>query len=239
LEDKTGVLVVLLDDLDNFMAVSEIVMTLKQTLSMDSIRKTKILVGIASTSTSWQELTSIKKHHPISRYFMSRVELGPLNASELRETILKSLAGTGVSFSAEVITQVFEYTAGHPFEMQVLCNHLFKNQLSRRVEPVVWEKALQDALSDMGIAIFDYWLSQASAEEAKVLYAIARTEIPIFAKEIQAMAKAGKVKVSTRNITKYLQRLLEKKLVSKSGRGSYFIPDRMFRAFLRIRSNGK
>jgi len=237
LEDKTGVFTILLDDLDNFMAVSEIVMTLKQTLSMDSIRKTKILLGIAATPTMWQELTLVKKHHPLSRYFISRVELGPLSENELRDTILKSLSGTGVSFSKEVMARVFEYTQGHPFEMQVLCNHLFKHQLSRRVEFSVWDKALQDALNDMGIAIFDYWFSQASADEAKVLLAIAKRENSVTAKEIQDMAKAGTVKVSSRNIAKYLQRLVEKRLASKSGRGSYFIPDRMFSAYLRIRAN--
>ncbi len=121
---------ILLDDLDNFMSVPEIVMTLKQTLSMDSLRNTRILLGIASTPISWQELTSIKKHHPLSRYFLSRVELTLLSEGDLRETIFKSLAGTGVSFNTEVIGQIYEYTKGHPFEMQVLCNHLFNAALS-------------------------------------------------------------------------------------------------------------
>lgn len=237
LEEKTGALIILLDDLDNFIAVSEIVMTLKQTLSMESIRKTKILLGIASTPTNWLELTSIKKHHPLSRYFMSRIELGPLSEIEVHDTVLKSLSGTGVSFNKEIIARVFEYTGGHPFEMQVLCNHLFRNQLSRRVESAVWEKALQEALNDMGIAIFDYWFGQASGEEAKVLCTIAKAETPVSGKEIQQLAKAGKVMVSSSNITKYLQRLFEKQLINKSGRGSYFISDHMFRVYLRTRSN--
>lgn len=232
LRDKTEVFVILLDDLDNFMVVSEIVMTLKQTLSMDSIRKTKILVGIASTPTSWLELTSVQKHHPLSRYFLSRVELAPLNEGELRETVIKSLAGTGVSFNTDVITQVFEYTQGHPFEMQVLCYHLFNNQLSRRVDVDVWDKALQAALNDMGVAIFGHWFGQASGEEAKVLRVIAEAEGPMSAKQVSELASGGKVKISPRNVAKYLQRLVEKKLIFKSGRGSYTIPDQMFRVYV-------
>jgi len=237
LKDKTGVLVILLDDLDNFMAVPEFAMMLKATLSMDSLKEAKILVGITSTPTNWQKLTSMERHHPLSRFFLSRVELGPLSENELRETILKSLAGTGVSFSRDVIARVFEYTEGHPFEMQVLCYHLFNNQLSRRVDVDVWDKALEVTLNDMGIAIFDYWFGQASGEEAKVLRAVAEEETPVSAKKIHRLAESGKVSVSPRNAAKYLQRLVEKGLISKSGRGLYTVPDRMFGAYVRTRSD--
>ncbi len=233
LEEHTDVLVVLLDDLENLMTVSEIVMTLKQTLSMDVIVKTKILVGMTSTPSSWLELTSVKKHHPLSRYFLSRVELHVLNENELQETILKSLMGTGISFCPDVIKRVYDYTFGHPFEMQVLCNHLFNNQLSRRVDLAVWDKALQTALSDMGIAVFDNWFDQASDEEAKVLLLIAMDEVAVSTGKIQEMAKTEKIKVDSKSITKYLQRLLEKGLIKKSGRGLYSIPDVMFRTYLR------
>jgi len=233
LKDKTDILLLLLDDLDNFAEVSEIVMTLKQTLSMNSLRKNKILVGLASTLTHWQELTSLKKHHPLSRYFMSRTELVPLRKDELTETILKSLSGTGVSFDMDVIDRVYEYTEGHPFEMQVLCCRLFNNHLSRRVELEVWDKALQGALSDMGNAVFENWFRQASGEEAKVLRVIAEGEAPVSIKEVQEKAKAEKIGISPNNIAKYLQRLMEKDLLSKSGRGMYFLSDRMFRAYIR------
>ena len=207
-------------------------MTLKQTLSMDSIKNTKILVGITSTPTSWLELTSIQRHHPLSRYFISRVELAPLSETELQDTILKSLAGTGVSFNPDVIAKVYKYTKGHPFEMQVLCSHLFNNQVSQRVDVAMWDKSLQTTLNDMGVAIFDYWYSLASEEEAKVLRVIAEVETSVSTKQIHDLAVGGTVKVSPPNIAKYLQRLVEKKLINKSGRGSYSIQDRMFRAYV-------
>ena len=236
LEGKTGILVIFLDDLDNFMAAPEIVMTLRQTLSMESVKKTKILVGIASTPNTWLELTAVNQHHPLARYFMSRVELGPLTKAELQETLTKSILGTGVSFSQEIMGLVFEYTEGHPYEMQVLCYHLFNNQLSRRVDVSVWEKALQAALNDLGVAVFDRWFNQASSEEAKVLLTIARADAPLSAKEIQKSSTSGQVKIATGNIPKYLQRLSEKKLINKTGRGLYTITDRMFRAYIRSRS---
>lgn len=236
LEDKTEAFVILLDDLDNFMAVSEIVMTLKQTLSMDSIKKTKILVGITSTPANWLKLTSIDKHHPLARYFISRIELAPLSEKELRETIFNSLSRTGISFNTAIVEQVFEYTKGHPFEMQVLCYHLFNNQFSKRVEVEVWDKSLQSTLDDIGIAIFDHWFRQASVEESKVLRVVASEESPISTKKIHEISKTYKLGISSQNIAKYLQRLVGKKLIAKSGRGLYLVPDKMFRSYVLTRS---
>jgi len=233
LKDKTGILVILLDDLDNFIEVSEIIMTIRSVLSMDSIRKTKILFGITSPPEIWQKVTYMKRHHPLSRYFMSRIELGPLNKEELVETIIKSLSETGVTFSPEIIKRVYEYTQGHPFEMQVLCNHLFSNQLSRQVKDNVWDKSLQASLKDLGIAIFDYWFQQASEDEAKTLSIISQVETNISVKEIQTFAKTKTTDVSLKNIPKYLQRLVEKNLISKTGRGLYNISDNMFRAYIK------
>ncbi len=87
IEDKTDVFFILLDDLENLAAVSEILMRLKSALSTDSLMETKILVGLASTSTNWLEITSVQKHHPLSRYFLSRVELTSLTEKEVQETI--------------------------------------------------------------------------------------------------------------------------------------------------------
>ena len=233
LKDKTEVLVILLDDLDNLLSIPEIVMTLKSTLSMDSIMETKILFGISTTLDGWLELTSIKKHHPLARYFLSRVELKPLKENELTDTILKSLIRTGVSFSNDVVTQVYEYTKGHPFEMQVLCYHLFDNQISRRVDIDTWDKALLTAINDLGIAVFDNWFKQASNEERKVLRVIAEKEAPLSPKKIHSLIEKNKLGIASQNIRKYLQRLAEKKLISKIDRGFYTIPDRMFQIYIR------
>jgi hypothetical protein len=137
------------------------------------------------------------------------------------------------------MNRIFEYTQGHPFEMQVLCYHLFNNQLSRRVGVEVWDKAVESALNDMGIATFNNWFNQASSEETKVLGVLATVEAPVPFKDIHEMIETGKIRVSSKNIPKYLQRLVEKKLINKTGRGLYFIPDRMFRTYIRFHSDMK
>jgi len=129
IQDKSDVFIILLDDLDNCALVPEIVMTLKQTLSLDAIRTSKILIGISSTHANWYEITATKRHHPLSRYFLARIELNPLSETEMRETVVRSLAGTGVSFSPEIISRVFEYTMFFPLENRTLFRlkiaHLF------------------------------------------------------------------------------------------------------------------
>ena len=172
------------------------------------------------------------RNHPLARYFMVLATLAPLQEDEVRDTINKSLAGTGVSFSEDVLAKVFDYTEGHPFEMQVLCHHLFRNQLSRRVEMDVWDKALQEALHQMGLAIFDLWFDQASAEEAKVLRLLAQEEEPVTLKQLRTQIQQGEQEIKPGNISRYVKRLAEKKLISKSGRGLYTIPDKMFRAYI-------
>lgn len=242
LKEYSDVFVLLLDDLDNFRAVPEILQTLRQTLQFDSLRDAKILVGIAATPACWQQMTTHEQdgnttHHPLNRFFVQRLHLQPLNQQEVSETIVKSLAGTGVSFSPEITTRVFEITAGHPYEMQVLCYHLFDNQLSRRVEIGVWDKSLECALRDLGFAIFDSWFSQASSEETKVLRVIAEAEESISAKDIQSTLTKQSAGVSSANLGNYLKRLCAKNLVCKTGRGSYAIPDGMFRSYVRLRQD--
>lgn len=85
---------------------------------MDAIRNSRIILGLAATPTSWTQIISTQRQNPLSRYFLSRVELQQLTEGEVYETIQKALIETGVSFGRDVIQRVFEYTDRHPFEMQ-------------------------------------------------------------------------------------------------------------------------
>jgi hypothetical protein len=235
LEDRTGVLMVLLDDLENLAPVSEILMTLRQTLSMEAMRKVKILFGMTTTQDTWLNITSRDKpHHPLDRYFMSRVELVPLSEQEMSATIRKSLSGTAVSFSEQIVALVHKHTRGHPFEMQVLCSHLFDYQLSGQVQTDVWDKALQSTLADMGNVVFARWYEQASPQECKLLHVLSGTDEALSAREIREIVCAAKPIMAAGSVSKCLKRLTEKHLVKKNSRDLYFISDPMFRAYTRF-----
>src|SRR5262249_44612679 len=66
LKDKTEIFVILLDDLDNFIAVPEILMALRQTLTINSVMESKIIFGISASPEFWINITSTDNHHPIS-----------------------------------------------------------------------------------------------------------------------------------------------------------------------------
>jgi CheY-like chemotaxis protein len=235
LREDNPLVLVLLDDLDNFASVPEAVLTLKQTLSMEAIRKTGLLFGVTATPRFWNRLTQRERHHPLSRFFLSRIALSPLRPDEFHDTITRSAASVGVHFDDEVIERAYAYTGGHPFEMQVLCYHLFDNQISRRVSPAGWEQALAAALDDMGMAIFDYWLSDMSADELLILQLMVAAGTTASAHDVRALAADAGVAVDSDGVSRSLQRLAGAGMVAKVERGRYTVPDPMFVAYLRAR----
>lgn len=234
-KNKGRLLVVMLDDTHYFEPISGILTTIKQVLSNPTVvKKTKILFVISCLPEKWNEFISLKKHHPVGRYFFSKVNLPPLSKEELVYTVEKTLEGTGIIFSPEVVENVYLYTQGHPFEMQVLCRNLYESQIAGKVDLAVWEKALQNTLVDIGTAIFDHWFNEASKGEAEVLKVFSFQETPLTKKEVNQLLSEGGSRISSGNIGKYLQRLVSKKLLSKVERGKYEVSDRMFRAYIKL-----
>lgn len=234
-KNEGRLMVVMLDDIHYFEPISEILTTIKQVLSNEKIvKKTKILFVMACTPEKWNEFISLKRHHPVGRYFLSKINLSQLSKEDLAYTTEKTLEDTKVTFSPEVIEKIYLYTNGHPFEMQVLCRNLYENQILGKVDLDVWEKALQNTLSDLGVAIFDHWFNIASKEEAELLKVLSFHETPIIKKDLtHFLTQRGSI-MSSGNVGKYLQRLSEKTLISKTERGKYEISDKMFRSYIKL-----
>lgn len=238
-KNEGKLMVVMLDDAQYFEPISEILTTIKQVLSNENIvKKTKILFIITCLPEKWNEFISLKRHHPVGRYFLSKINLPPLSKEEVVYTVEKTLDITGVTFSPDIIGKVYLYTQGHPFEMQVLCRNLYENQIAGKVDLQVWEKALQNTLIDLGTAIFDHWFNEASKGEGDVLKVFAFQETPLTKKEVTQLLSERGNKISSGNIGKYLQRLVTKKLLSKVERAKYEVSDRMFRAYIRLLKAG-
>jgi FixJ family two-component response regulator len=235
LRDDAPLVLILLDDLDNLASAPESTLILKQTLSMEAIRETQLLFGVTATPRFWNRLTQRERHHPLARYFLSRIRLAPLKPHEFRDTVTRSIEAIGVKFDTEVIERAFSFTGGHPFEMQVLCYHLFDSQISRRVGLGVWDQALAATLDDMGVAIFDYWLSQVSNDERQLLHVFASTGIPFSARDLRACAAESGLRLELESVSRSLQRMAHGGLLARVERGLYVIPDPMFVAYLNQR----
>lgn len=223
IEDKTDLLVILLDDVTNLAPAGEAILTLKQTLQMESVQRCPILVGLASTYDEWNRLVAPDVGQSISRHFLSR-GLEPLSTDDVRDCLRHISRHTGVSFSPEVRERIIFYAQGHPLKLQVLGHHLFHNKRARRVDMEMWDKAFERALDDMARCSYDPYLGQCSDEERSWLMRLSLEEpsrgawkrVPIFTGEAQPP----------------IRRLMERRLAVQEG-GQYRLADRMLRDYLR------
>ena len=234
LKDKTDAFIVLLDDLDNFQHVPEIIMTLRQTLSMETVQQCRILFGMTCSPGTWKKLISSDIHHPLARYFLSRIELAPLSETETRDTIVKCLADTGVSFSSDIIDKICTATRGHPFELQVLCSYLFDNQLLGHVGTDMWEKSLQAALRDVGVSIFDRWLDNLGTNEKTLLTLVADSGKLFTVSTMHELAMKVGIVTTSHDTTVMLDRLCADNILTRSGQSFYAVNDAMLVAYLKM-----
>lgn len=232
LRGESPLVLVLLDDLDNLASVPEIVVVLKQALATDAVRQTGIVFGITTTPRFWNRLTRREPLHPLTRAFMTRLTLAPLQRGEFEETVTRTAAGVGVRFESEIVARAFAHTGGHPFEMQVLCYHLFDNQIARRVGPEGWEKALEATLDDMGEAIFEHWLSRISPAEHHLLRLAAASAAPLSPDEVRARAAASGLLLQPEAVHRHLKRMANLGMMGRERHGLFSVPDPMFVAYL-------
>jgi len=225
--------VVLLDDIQNLMEISNTIDILRAVLSSeDIIKKTRFLFMLSSTPSGWASF--IDKHDPVGRFFRKRLFVENLKETEVMATIDMTLKGTGVAFEEAVIKNIFEYTGGHPYEVQLLASHLYDSQIEGRVKLEAWDSALNNTLRELGRDYFNYLLSKASDREKDLLRILAEEKKPITIKDFTTMMIVGKraKKFPIANIKNFLYRLEEKNLVKRSESGGFYIQDLMFSEFI-------
>ncbi|MBI4980618.1 DUF2791 family P-loop domain-containing protein [Candidatus Woesearchaeota archaeon] len=237
LQKETKVAVVLLDDVQNFAPISGIFTILKNVLSDEEmVKNTKFLFVLSSTPKGWDQFLEL--HHPIGRYFTPRLELERLNKKRTFEALNKILKGTGVDFSENIKEKIYEYTKGHPYELQVLCSKLCDNQIEGKATDKEWDISLNDALREVGKNVFDILYSKTSKQERIILYLLSLVTSPIERKEILSLCKKYNLenrfnfKFPENIISTILYRLLNKCLLIKLEKNSYSLPDRFFGEYI-------
>jgi hypothetical protein len=225
-QTETAVLVVLLDDVQNYQPISGYLTILKNVLSDESIvKKTGFLFVLSSTTKDWSEF--LTKHHPIGRYFTPIMKLSPLNRDQTRKFLDETLASTGVRFDDEVKEKVYEFSGGHPYELQVLCSFLYDNQIAGEVTGDVWDVSLEMTLTRMGDVLLDSLYESASLTERAILKGYAGDSGEFRSRETEIETKL----LSSEEVSMYLIRLAEKGLLIRKSRGLYAFPDRLFREY--------
>jgi len=225
--------VVLLDDIQNLMEVSNTIDILRAVLSNeDIVKKTRFLFILSSTPAGWASF--IDKHDPVGRFFRKRLFVENLKEREVMATIDMTLKGTGVEFEEGIRKNIFEYTSGHPYEIQLLASHLYDSQIEGKVKIDVWDSALNNTLKELGRDYFRYLLSKASDREKDLLKILAEEKKPITIKDFTTMMIVGKraKKFPIANIKNFLYRLEEKGLAKRTEGGGFYIQDLMFAEFI-------
>ncbi len=207
---------------------------LRSTLSKDEvIKNTKYLFVLSSTPDGWA--TFIDKHDPIGRFFRKRESIKNLTKIESFKLIDDTLKNSGVSFKEEIKDKIYRFTQGHPYELQLLCSHLYEAQLEGEVRAVFWETAFNNALKELGADYFESLLRRASEREREILALLAER------KEALSISDIRKIAISERrlkdfpiaNIKNFLYRLESKGILCRTPEGRFGILDLMFAEFIK------
>lgn len=223
--------IILIDDVQNFVSIPQVIDILRLVLSRDEvITKTNYLFTLSSTHEGWSSF--IDKHDPIGRFFRKREKIGTLNKSETSTVITETLKDTGIKFSKEIIENVYKYTMGHPYELQVLCSNLYNSQIKGLVSNRQWDMVFKATLEDLGEDYFDSLYRKVSQREKTVLkvFLMASKELDIKTAE-NNMKKIDKT-YPIQDVRFYIYRLIKKGLVKEIEKGKYQLHDNMFKEYL-------
>lgn len=229
----TKLVMVLLDDLQNLLPISNTIDILRAVLSKEEIvRNTRFLFILSSTPAGWSAF--LDKHDPVGRFFRKRLSVENLNRDDVIKTVERTLEGTGVDFDDNIKEKIFEYTNGHPYEVQLLSSHLYDSQIEGKVGEGVWDSALGNTLKELGRDYFNTLLAKASDREKDLLKILAEEKGPLAIKDFRTMMIVGRHarKFPIANIKNFLYRMEEKGIIRRNQDGGFEIPDRMFREFV-------
>lgn len=219
----TDLLVILIDDVQNYSKAQRLFTTLKNVLSdRKIIDETKILFILSSTVEGWKPF--IKINHPIGRFFIPRMELENFDRENTIKLVDGVIEDTGVTFTSSVKEKIFQYTDGHLFQIHALGRALYDNQKSGRVTDMEWKKGFEQALFYLGSTVYEGVVEGISDNEIKIVKGIKLFE----------SNKIGDIdsRVNIKSINKYLRRLVDKGILKAFSRGEYVIHDKLLGEYL-------
>jgi CheY-like chemotaxis protein len=235
LKDHTGVFVLLIDDVHRLGVKPDILLVLQAVFSAEKIRRCRVLVGLASPAAYWREVTHRGGYDELSRFFRPTIDLAPLTGPEMRAAILATLRETGISFSTDIVDQVIASSQGHPYKLQLLCYHLFRNLMGTQVTIDVWPKALSDALDELADVSFRRTFDAVDPLGHDLLGLLIETDAPLRADQlIEQLGQRGIRTHSLLDVSAGLERLAGNGVLKHSG-GAFHVADTLFRIYVKER----
>ena len=233
---NTKLAVVLIDDVQNFSSIPQVMDIIRLVLSKDEIlQQTRYLFIISSTPDGWSFF--LDKHDPIGRFFRKRESLDCLNKKETMEIIDFTLNGTRVTFNRDIKQNIYDFTLGHPYEFQVLCSNLYESQLQGKVGKDEWDQAFKNSLWELGRDYFEALHRKASEREEAVLLTLARAKSALSTSETMERVDDEHDNFPLKNVKNFLYRLENKGLIRKIHRKGFCVIDPMFREYILLKSD--
>jgi len=224
IKKQTDLLIVLIDDVQNYSKVQRLFTTLKNVLSDERIiNQTKILFILSSTIEGWKPF--MQTNHPIGRFFIPRTELNNFSRNDTIYLIDSLLKGTSVSFSNSVKEKIYKYTNGHLFQIHSLGSTLYDDQKSGKVTDKEWEKGFYEGLLYLGNTVYDGIVQNLSNNEIEIIL-----EIDPFKK----LRIKNFEKLRIKGIRVYFTRLIEKRILESIRYGEYAVRDKLLIEYIKM-----
>ncbi len=174
---------------------------------------------------------NLKRAKTYAERMFRQVVVGHLERGDAWDAIGIPLAGSGRSFSLDLVGDIVEATDGYPYFLQFfgafLCSRIGHAEVNRAdyaaLEPVL--------LHELDLAFFEDRYAVAGPAGQQVLEAMARHAGTVGALELRRALPANA------NVDTVIFRLVERGLIYRPSRGRYDFALPLFRAYLRRRAN--
>ncbi len=229
---NTDLALVLLDDVQNFGPIPQVIDILRAALSHETVlEKSRFLFVLSTTPEGWR--TFLDKHDPVGRFFRKREAVENLGREACSNLIRETLSGSGVFFENEILEKIFTVTQGHPYEVQLLASHLYEAQIGGKVGLSSWDGAFERSLRELGQDYFHALIRRASDRENEVLKVLAEKKVPMSISDLRQVMIFEKRKRNfpVDNIKNFLYRLETKGLVRRK-EDAFMLSDPMVGEFL-------
>ena len=222
---EAGGIILLIDEAEQLENIKGSLPFLRNVFQALSERKAAYMLILSGKLELFRRIKDI--HFPLAR-FLRPVHLGNLSDEEVREAVLKPLENA-VRIDKDVLTRIAEESAGHPYIVQVFGYMLFENAEDNGIDMKVFEKTHPEIIDFLSAQFFSDLYYIASDSEREILKAVAFMDKDVFS-PADIVQKTGE---SSKKVSTCLHRLVEKDAVRKLSRGKYGLYHRLFKEYLR------
>lgn len=168
------------------------------------------------------------KAEPFTRLF-ERFDLIPFDVEGTRELIEKPLEAEGIELTIadEVVQRIYDITGGHPYFITLVMHDLLNKISEDTINIQEFTKVYPDLIDHFARIKFNDDFVRATDAEQAILVQIARSPTP----------EVSPSDISGRATSKLFERLVNKELIVKTGRGKYRLYNPLFSEYLKRKTS--